>query len=61
MACFNRILVPNGLKVFCKCEQITTKLKLYHFEKIPKEINDIHISVTVSLITLRLILVNINE
>ena len=29
--------------------------------KSPKEINDIHISITVSLITLRSILVNINE
>ena len=44
---------------FCKCEKIATKL--YRFEKIHKEINDIHISMTMSLITLRKILVNINE
>ena len=40
-----------------------TNAKLYRFEKIPKYINDTHIiiSMTMSLITLRKMLVNINE
>ena len=51
----------QDLKKICKCEKIATNAKLYRFEKIPKEINDIHINTTVSLITFREILVSINE
>ena len=45
--------------IFENVKKVATKL--YRFEKIPKEINDIHVSMTVALITLRLILVNIND
>ena len=34
---------------------------LYNFEKTPKQINDIHISMTVLLIIPQVILVNINK
>ena len=54
-------MVTRFLKHFCKCEKKPQNAKLYNFEKIPKEINDIHISMAVSLITLRKICVNMNE
>ena len=46
---------------FVNVKKLPQNAKLYHFEKILKEINYIHISMTVSLITFREILVNINE
>ena len=53
------VSLSSSLKENCKCKKIVTKL--CRFEKIPKEINDMPISMTLSLITLRKMLVNINE
>ena len=49
------------LQDFVYVKKLPQNAKLYRFEKIPKEINDIHISMTASMITLRNILVNIKN
>ena len=39
--------------IFVNVKKLPQNAKLFRFEKIPKEINDIYISMTMSLITLR--------
>ena len=47
----------SAVRIFLFCSSslsrtnIFVNVKLYRFDKIPKEMNDIHISMTVSLIT----------
>ena len=54
-------MLQDFKNIFVNVKKQPQNAKLFRFEKIPKEINDLHISMTVLLITLRLILVNIND